>query len=104
MFLLTMIVLTWYLKGVSAAWTQRFRALAALSCAKRCCSSESQHFAVIRVDTHGNRFIVKQDMLLSDAKALEKHFDSMTHHQGYYIVPQGRAQEEVTKGEAEKGH
>jgi hypothetical protein len=54
-------------------------------------------FAVLRVDTHGNRFIVQQHISFSDAKTLEKHYDSMPHHQGYYVVRQSQIAEELKR-------
>lgn len=54
-------------------------------------------YAVLRVDTHGNRFIVEQNIVHKKAKSLEKHFDSMTHHQGYYIVKQCDIAEELKR-------
>ena len=54
-------------------------------------------FAVLRVDTHGNRFVVEQDLSWLKAKEMEKHFDSMTHHQGYYVVEQEFVQQELKR-------
>ncbi len=52
-------------------------------------------YALIRVDTHGCRFLVKQKITLWEAKDLERHYDSMPHHQGYYVVKQSQIQEEL---------
>ncbi len=45
-------------------------------------------FAVIRIDTHGCKAAVRENMQLQEAKELEKHFDSLNHHQGYLVVKQ----------------
>ena len=56
-----------------------------------------QRFALLRVDTHGNRFIVQQNMKFDDAKELEKNFDLLPHHQGYYVVNQIFVAEELKR-------
>ena len=55
-------------------------------------------FAVIRVDTHGNRFVVKDCIRGIDAaRGLLAHFDSLSHHQGYYIVGQDDVKHELAR-------
>jgi hypothetical protein len=54
-------------------------------------------FAVLRVDTHGNRFVVQQRISFGDAKSLERHYDSMPHHQGYYVVHQSQIADELKR-------
>jgi hypothetical protein len=56
-----------------------------------------EKFAVIRVDTHGNRFIVEQFMSRLEAKRLEADFDRLTHHQGYYVVSQKDVEMELKR-------
>jgi hypothetical protein len=53
--------------------------------------------AVVRVDTHGNRFLVKDSLSFKSAKELEKYYDSMPHHQGYYVVPNECVGEELKR-------
>ena len=54
-------------------------------------------FAVLRVDTHGNRDIVQEKLTLEEAKILETKYDSLPHHQGYYIVRQDDVASELTR-------
>jgi hypothetical protein len=54
-------------------------------------------FAVVRVDTHGNRFVVKDKLTLEESKSLERHYDAMTHHQGYYVIPQAQLSLELNQ-------
>lgn len=60
-------------------------------------SSSEEYYAVIRVDTHGRRDIVKGHMTRQAALELEAHYESMTHHQGYYVVPQTRIKDELRR-------
>lgn len=60
-------------------------------------SCEKQLFALIRVDTHGSRFVVKEHIKKEEAKELERHYESMPHHQGYYVVPQDQVKEELER-------
>ena len=54
-------------------------------------------YAVLRVDTHGNRFIVKQTMSKKDAKQLVNELDKLPHHQGYYFVKDSQVKEELDR-------
>ena len=54
-------------------------------------------YAVLRVDTHGNRFVVEQELSLADAKAIEAKFDALPHHQGYYVVRQEDVASELSR-------
>ena len=56
-----------------------------------------ERYAVIRVDTHGNRFIVQQLMSKLEAKQMEADFDLLTHHQGYYVVSQKDVEKELKR-------
>jgi hypothetical protein len=56
-----------------------------------------EKYAVIRVDTHGNRFIVQQFMSQLEAKRMEADFDLLTHHQGYYVVNQKDVEMELKR-------
>lgn len=56
-----------------------------------------ERYAVIRVDTHGNRFIVQQFMPKLEAKKMEADFDLLTHHQGYYVVSQKDVETELKR-------
>jgi hypothetical protein len=58
---------------------------------------ENDRFAVLRVDTHGNRFVVEQHLCLQEAKQIEAYYDSLPHHQGYYVVNQRHLQEELSR-------
>ena len=60
-------------------------------------NQEKELFALLRVDTHGNRFIVEQRMSADAAKAMELKFDQLTHHQGYYVVPQNMLAKELNR-------
>jgi DNA-binding sugar fermentation-stimulating protein len=59
--------------------------------------SIKNRFAVLRVDTHGNRFVVAQNLPSEEAKRLEKEYDELPHHQGYYVVDQSKVAEELTR-------
>lgn len=54
-------------------------------------------FAVLRVDTHGNRDIVQEKLTLEEAKVLETKYDSLPHHQGYYVVRQDDVASELNR-------
>jgi hypothetical protein len=55
-------------------------------------------YAIIRVDTHGNRFVVRDRIQGKDAAAgLLSHLDLLTHHQGYYVVTQDQIKEELQR-------
>jgi hypothetical protein len=60
-------------------------------------AASSKLHAVVRVDTHGNRFLVKDSLTFENAKELEKYYDSMPHHQGYYVVPNDCVAEELKR-------
>lgn len=60
-------------------------------------NDNNEQFAVLRVDTHGNRFIVEQNITNEKAVDIERQFDKLTLHQGYYVVPQGKLQEELSR-------
>jgi hypothetical protein len=54
-------------------------------------------YAVIRVDTHGNRFIVQENLTSIQSSTLVADFDKLTHHQGYYRVKQSQVKEELRR-------
>ena len=58
---------------------------------------EETLFAVIRVDTHGNRDTVQQKVSKIEALKTEAYYDAMTHHQGYYVVEQKFVDAELRK-------
>mmetsp|Transcript_67343 Transcript_67343/g.132623 ORF Transcript_67343/g.132623 Transcript_67343/m.132623 type:complete len:118 (+) Transcript_67343:114-467(+) len=60
-------------------------------------NQDEELFTLLRVDTHGNRFIVEQRMSADAAKAMELKFDQLTHHQGYYVVPQNMLAKELSR-------
>jgi hypothetical protein len=59
--------------------------------------SREELYAVIRVDTHGNRFVVRDCVTQETAKSIEKEYDCLPHHQGYYVVKQDKVKEELKR-------
>ncbi len=57
----------------------------------------NERYGVVRIDTHGRKALVKDMMLLHDAKSLESYYDSLNHHQGYFVVRQQDIEEEIAK-------
>lgn len=44
----------------------------------------SKNFRVVRQDTHGNEFSVKEKLSEKDADALVEEYSKKPHHQGYW--------------------
>lgn len=53
-------------------------------------------YALIRIDTHGRKDVVKENMVLDESKKLEVHYDSLGHHQGYFTIEQHTLKKELT--------
>lgn len=49
--------------------------------------------AVVRIDTHGCKAVVKENITVNEAKALECYYDSLNHHQGYFVIKQDQLPE-----------
>ena len=54
-------------------------------------------YGVVRIDTHGRKALVKDMMSLHEAKSLESYYDSLNHHQGYFVIRQQDIAEEINK-------
>jgi hypothetical protein len=54
-------------------------------------------YAVIRIDTHGCKAIVKEKISYEEARDLEQYYDSLNHHQGYFLIDQSDLKIELCK-------
>ena len=59
--------------------------------------NDNTKYAVIRVDTHGNRFVVQQYLSSQESEKLVADFDKLTHHQGYYRIGQSQIEDELKR-------